>query len=103
MSIKYKELEIDLALEGIIQVERFCLEEGLNQHAFLSLKLLVETELVEELVTRASVAPVIVIEKERTQGRIIFQGKIETVTMKIEGGLAYLYLEVYSYSRSGTG
>lgn len=99
MKLIYKELEIELALEGVIQVEHFCLKEGLNSHTYLSMKLLVDEEEAEELVTGASVQPVVILEKERTQGRIIFQGKIETVSMKIEGGLPYLYLDAYSFSK----
>ena len=99
MKLIYKELEIELNLEGIIQVEEFLLEEGLNQHARICLKLLVNEEKAEELVTRASVQPVIIRENSRTQGRNIFQGKIETIRMKVEKGLSYLYIEAYSYSK----
>ena len=39
---------IEVSLEGVVQVERIRLEQGLNRHAFCSLKLLVEEEKVEE-------------------------------------------------------
>ncbi len=99
MKMKYKELEIELSLDGAIQVELFQLTHRLNDHEFLSLKLLTDGENPEDYVNMATVQPVIVREKECTGGQVIFQGKIETVYIKTEKGLSYLYLEAYSYTK----
>ncbi|WP_124065275.1 RHS repeat-associated core domain-containing protein [Clostridium sp. E02] len=99
MKLAYKELEIELALEGVIQVKSFRLTQGLNSHGFLSMKLLVDGEKAEEFVNMASVLPVIIREREYTNGKVIFQGKIETVYTKVEKGLPFLYLEAYSYTK----
>ena len=42
MKLEFKELEIELGLDGLIQVEAFQLVQGLNDHAFLSIKFLVK-------------------------------------------------------------
>ncbi|WP_333651505.1 RHS repeat-associated core domain-containing protein [Lacrimispora sp.] len=99
MNLRYKELKIELALEGIIGVESFHLKEGLNRHAFLSMKLLAVEEDTEQIVAMASAEPIVITETERTGGRIIFQGKIETVRLEVEHGLPYLYLEAYSFTK----
>ena len=99
MKMKYKELEIELSLDGAIQIELFQLTHRLNDHEFLSLKLLTDGENPEDYVNMATVQPVIVREKECTGGQVIFQGKIETVYIKTEKGLSYLYLEAYSYTK----
>ncbi|MFT4104627.1 MAG: DUF6531 domain-containing protein, partial [Lacrimispora sp.] len=99
MNLRYKELKIELALEGIIGVESFHLKEGLNRHAFLSMKLLAVEEDTEQIVTMASAETIVITETERTGGRIIFQGKIETVRLEVEHGLPYLYLEAYSFTK----
>ena len=88
MKLKYKELEIELSLDGVIQVELFQLTHRLNDHEFLSLKLLTDGENPEDYVNMATVQPVIVREIERTGGQVIFQGKIETVYIKTEKGLS---------------
>ncbi|WP_077611728.1 RHS repeat-associated core domain-containing protein [Clostridium sp. Marseille-P2415] len=99
MILAYKELEIELALEGVIQVETFRLTQALNSHGFLSMKLLTDGEKAEEFVNMASVLPVIIRETECTGGQVIFQGKIENVYLKVEKGLPFLYLEAYSYTK----
>ena len=50
MKLEFKELEIELGLDGLIQVEAFQLVQGLNDHAFLSIKFLVKEETSEEFV-----------------------------------------------------
>lgn len=99
MILAYKELEIELSLEGIIQVETFRLTQELNNHGFLALKLLVDGDMAEEFVNMASVLPVIVRETEHSGGQVVFQGKIETVYTKVEQGLPFLYVEAYSYTK----
>lgn len=99
MILEYKELEIELALEGVIQVETFRLTQELNSHAFLTMKLLVDGEQAENFVNMASILPVIIRETKCTGGRVIFQGKMETVYTKVEKGLPFLYLEAYSYTK----
>ena len=98
MTLTYKELEIELELEGLLAVEEFRLTQGLNQHALLTLKLLIEEEQGDDLVNMASALQVAVRELEETKGQFIFQGKLETVSAKKENGLVYLYLEAYSYT-----
>ena len=99
MKLEFKELEIELGLDGLIQVEAFQLVQGLNDHAFLSIKFLVKEETSEEFVNLASVFPVIIREKVYTKGQIIFQGKAENVYTRVERGLSYLYFDAYSYSK----
>ena len=92
MSLTYKELEIELELEGLLAVEEFRLTQGLNQHALLTLKLLIEEEQGDDLVNMASALQVAVREQEATKGQFIFQGKLDTDSAKKENGLVYLYL-----------
>ncbi|MEY8356558.1 RHS repeat-associated core domain-containing protein [Lachnospiraceae bacterium 54-53] len=99
MVLAYKELEIELALEGMIQVEAFRLTQGLNSHGFLSIKLLADGEKAEEFVNMAAVLPVIVRENECTGGQVVFQGKIETVRTEVEKGQPFLYLEAFSCTK----
>jgi hypothetical protein len=99
MILAYKELEIELSLEGIIQVETFRLTQELNSHVILTMKMLVNGEMAEQFVNMASVVPVVVREKEHSGGQTVFQGKIETVYTKVEQGLPYLYLEACSYTK----
>lgn len=99
MILAYKELEIELSLEGIIQVETFRLTQTLNDHVFLTMKMLVSDEMAEQFVNMASVVPVVVREKETSGGQTVFQGKIETVYTRVEQGLSFLYLEAYSYTK----
>ncbi|HIS60939.1 MAG TPA: hypothetical protein IAC14_01640, partial [Candidatus Scybalomonas excrementigallinarum] len=99
MGLTYKELMIEVSLEGVVQVERIRLEQGLNRHAFCSLKLLVEEEKVEEIVERATKKSIQIREKKRTGGKVIFDGKIETMITKEEKGLFYVYIEAYSYTK----
>ena len=99
MILAYKELKIEFSLEGIIQVEAFRFTQELNNHGFLALKLLVDGDMAEEIVNRASVLPVIVREAEHSGGDVVFQGKIETVYTKVEQGLPFLYVEAYSYTK----
>ena len=99
MKLEFKELEIELGLDGLIQVEAFQLVQGLNDHAFLSIKFLVKEETSEEFVNLASVFPVIIRERVYTKGQIIFQGKAENVYTRVERGLSYLYFDAYSYSK----
>lgn len=99
MKLEFKELEIEIGLDGLIQVEAFQLQQGLNDHAFLSVKFLIEDETAEEFVNLASVFPVVIRENACTGGRIIFQGKAENVYTKVEKGLSYLYFDAYSYTK----
>ena len=99
MGLTYKELMIEVSLEGVVQVERIRLEQGLNRHAFCSLKLLVEEEKVEEIVERATKKSIQIREKKRTGGKVIFDGTIETMITKEEKGLFYVYIEAYSYTK----
>ena len=99
MTLTYKELEIELTLEGLLEVEEFHLTLGLNQHAYLSMKLLVNEENANDYVNLASVLPVKVCEKVATKGQILFQGKLENVSIEKERGLWYLHLDAYSYTK----
>ena len=99
MTLTYKELEIELALEGLLEVEEFRLTLGLNQHAYLFMKLLVQEEYADNFVNLASVLPVIIREMEVTQGKIIFQGKLETVSIQKEQGIWYLQVDAFSYTK----
>ena len=90
MTLTYKELEIELELEGLLAVEEFRLTQGLNQHALLTLKLLIEEEQGDDLVNMASALQVAVRELEETKGQFIFQGKLETVSAKKEIGRAHV-------------
>lgn len=93
MTLTYKELEIELSLEGLLEVEEFHLTLGPNQHAYLSMKLLVKEENINDYVNLASVLPVKVCEKVATEGQILFQGKLENVSVEKERGLWYLHLD----------
>lgn len=99
MKLDFKELQIELGLDGLIQVEAFQLTQELNGHAYLSLKLLIEEDTAEDFVNMASVFPVVLKETVHTGGRIIFQGKAENVYTKVENGLSFLYFDACSYSK----
>lgn len=99
MTLTYKELEIELELDGLLAVEEFMLIQGMNQHGFLALKLLIEEEQGDDLVNMASAIQITVREKEVTGGQSIFKGKLETAAVKKKNGLFYLYLEAYSYTK----
>ena len=45
MKLTYKELEIELELAGLLAVEELVLTQGLNCHAGLTLKILIEEEM----------------------------------------------------------
>ena len=98
MKLTYKELEIELELAGLLAVEELVLTQGLNCHAGLTLKILIEEEQRDELVTMSSDAGVTVRELEKTNGQVVFRGKLETVSARRENGLFYLYLEAWSYT-----
>ena len=49
MKLTYKELEIELELAGLLAVEELVLTQGLNCHAGLTLKILIEEEQRDEL------------------------------------------------------
>lgn len=99
MTLTYKELKIELELEGILEVEDFRLTLELNQHAFLSMKLLVQEEHANDFVNQASVLPVTISEIGASRGHALFQGKLETVSARKEQGLWYLYLYAFSYTK----
>ncbi|MDE6915429.1 MAG: sugar-binding protein, partial [Lachnospiraceae bacterium] len=86
-------------MEGLLEVEEFRLTLGLNQHAYLSMKLLVNEENADDYVNLASVLPVKVCEKAAVKGQILFQGKLENVSIQKERGLWYLHLDAYSYTK----
>ena len=92
MKLTYKELEIELEIAGLLAVEELVLTQGLNCHAGLTLKILIEEEQRDELVTMSSDAGVTVRELEKTNGQVVFRGKLETVSARRENGLFYLYL-----------
>lgn len=98
MKLTYKELEIELEIAGLLAVEELVLTQGLNCHAGLTLKILIEEEQRDELVTMSSDAGVTVRELEKTNGQVVFRGKLETVSARRENGLFYLYLEAWSYT-----
>ena len=102
MKLEFKELEIELGLDGLIQVEAFQLVQGLNDHAFLSIKFLVEEETSEEFVNLASVFPVIIREKVYTKGQIIFQGKAENVYTRVKGDFPICTLTLTLTPRNGS-
>ena len=87
MKLTYKELEIELELAGLLAVEELVLTQGLNCHAGLTLKILIEEEQRDELVTMSSDAGVTVRELEKTNGQVVFRGKLETVSARRENGL----------------
>lgn len=99
MTLTYKELKIELGLEGLLEVEDFHLTLELNQHAFLSMKLLVREEHANDFVNQASVLPVAISETRATSGQVLFQGKLETVSARKEQGIWYLYLYAFSYTK----
>ena len=66
---------------------RIVLTQGLNCHAGLTLKILIEEEQRDELVTMSSDAGVTVRELEKTNGQVVFRGKLETVSARRENGL----------------
>ena len=70
MKLTYKELEIELELAGLLAVEELVLTQGLNCHAGLTLKILIEEEQRDELVTMSSDAGVTVRELEKTNGQV---------------------------------
>lgn len=71
MKLTYKELEIELELAGLLAVEELVLTQGLNCHAGLTLKILIEEEQRDELVTMSSDAGVTVRELEKTNGQVV--------------------------------
>ena len=82
MKLKYKALEIEIGMSGLLAVEEFVLTQGLNQHAKLILKILIEEEQGSQLVNMASAMPITVCEMEKTNGQFIFQGKVETISIE---------------------
>ena len=94
MTLTYKELEIELSLEGLLEVEEFHLTLGPNQHAYLSMKLLVKEENINDYVNLASVLPVKVCEKVATEGQILFQGKNFDCSFDINGSIKSSRMEI---------
>ena len=99
MKLKYKALEIEIGMSGLLAVEEFVLTQGLNQHAKLILKILIEEEQGSQLVNMASAMPITVCEMEKTNGQFIFQGKVETISIEKSGGLFWLHIEAFAHTK----
>lgn len=97
MRVTYRDLVIELPLDGIRAVDSIEITQRLNEHGKVKIRLMVEEEQALELVEQADSSLHITV--SRSDGRFLFCGKGDRVSVRRDEGLLYLYAEFYGYTR----
>ncbi|WP_277408719.1 RHS repeat-associated core domain-containing protein [Lacrimispora xylanisolvens] len=100
MKLSYHEIELDVALEGIIGVEYLQVKEALNEHGILRVKFLIEEEAASRAVLYSDRNMSVVVRemKGEASGSVIFRGKLKSLRTIRESGSFYLYTEFITYT-----
>ena len=97
MRITYRDLVIELPLEGLQAVDSIEISQRLNEHGRVKIRLMVEEEQALTLVEQAENG--LPISVGTADGRSLFCGKGSRISISKDEGLFYLYGEFYGYTR----
>lgn len=97
MRMTYRDLVIELPIDGIQAVDSIEISQRLNEHGKVKIRLMVEEEQALELVEQADSS--LRISVSTSEGRILFCGKGNRISARRDEGLLYLYAEFYGYTR----
>lgn len=97
MRMTYRDLVIELPVNGIKAVDSLEISQRLNEHGKVKIRLMVEEEQALALVEQADSG--LSISVCMSDGRFLFCGKGDRISANREGGLFYLYAEFYGYTR----
>ena len=97
MRMTYRDLVIELPIDGIKAVDSIEISQRLNEHGKVKIRLMVEEEQALELVEQADSGLSISI--STSGGRFLFCGKGDRISTRRDEGLLYLYAEFYGYTR----
>ena len=97
MRMTYRDLVIELPIDGIKAVDSIEISQRLNEHGKVKIRLMVEEEQALELVEQADSGLNISI--STSGGRFLFCGKGDRISTRRDEGLLYLYAEFYGYTR----
>ena len=97
MRMTYRDLVIELPIDGIQAVDSIEISQRLNEHGKVKIRLMVEEEQALELVEQADSSLRIAV--STSEGRILFCGKGDRISARRDDGLLYLYAEFYGYTR----
>lgn len=97
MRMTYRDLVIELPVDGIKAVDSIEIFQRLNEHGKVKIRLVVEEEQALELVEQADSS--LNISVSTSGGRFLFCGKGDRISTRRDEGLLYLYAEFYGYTR----
>ena len=101
MRLSYHNMEIDISLEGLLEVENLEWHEALNQHGMVKIRFLAEEERIENILFRLERAAEIAIFEKTTDGtpRRTFCGRSVNIQGRKERGLFFVWTEFASYTK----
>lgn len=100
MELLYRRVKVEIPIEDGLQIQYFCLKEALNEHATLSLRILMDEEKIAAAIESLGESSLITVSqrhRENKSEQAIFKGKPLKVNMLEEAGLYYLVVECVSY------
>ncbi len=101
MRLSYHNMEIDISLEGLLEVENLEWHEALNQHGMVKIRFLAEEEKIENILFRLERAAEIAIFEKTVDGtpRRTFCGRSVNIRGRKERGLFFVWTEFASYTK----
>ncbi len=101
MRLSYHNMEIDISLNGLLEVEALEWHEALNQHGMIKIRFLAEEERIEDILFRLEGAAEITISEKSADGtsRRTFCGRSSNIWGRKERGLFFVWAEFVSYTK----
>ena len=101
MRLSYHDMEMDISLEGLIEIEYFTWKEAVNIHGKVQIQFLADEDVILEILLQSAQKTEIIIMEKNEEGisQKTFCGKASRIWSKKDKGLFYLWAEFVSYTK----
>lgn len=100
MKLLYHDIELESALESIIEIEHMQIREALNEHGILNVKFLIEEEAASRIVLYSDRNIAVTVRELQEGGdkKVTFCGRLKSLRTVRESGSYHLYTEFVAYT-----
>nr|WP_288829973.1 hypothetical protein [uncultured Clostridium sp.] len=100
MKLSYHGMELEAALEGVIEIDYLQIREALNEHGILYVKYLIEEEAASRIVLYSDRNIAVTVRELQEGGdkKVTFCGRLKSLRTMRESGSYYLYAKFVTYT-----
>ena len=101
MKLSYHNMEIDISLEGLLEIKSLEWHEALNRHGTVKIRFLADEDRIEDILFRPEGAAEITINEKTPEGisQRAFCGRSVYIRGRKEKGIFFLWTEFATYTK----